>query len=112
MTSLSMLDIAPVKDSARDYRPSSARLSSQSSVPLPDLTRRVVTLDIYRGFVMLALASEGYVSDMATMHFPGNEIALFLASQFQHVAWQGCHFWDLIQPSFLFLVGASIPYSF
>jgi predicted acyltransferase len=35
-----------------------------------------------------------------------------LAYQFDHVAWTGCGFWDLIQPSFMFLVGAALPFSY
>ena len=35
-----------------------------------------------------------------------------LAYQFDHVAWTGCAFWDLIQPSFVFLVGVALPFSY
>ncbi len=35
-----------------------------------------------------------------------------LAYQFEHVAWVGCTIWDLIQPSFMFIVGAAMPFSF
>ena len=34
-----------------------------------------------------------------------------LAYQFDHVAWTGCAFWDLIQPSFMFMVGVAVPFS-
>jgi predicted acyltransferase len=36
----------------------------------------------------------------------------FLAYQFDHVSWIGCSFWDLIQPSFMFMVGVAIPFSY
>ena len=36
----------------------------------------------------------------------------FLAYQFEHVAWTGCSFWDLIQPSFMFIVGVAMPFSY
>ena len=32
--------------------------------------------------------------------------------QFDHVAWRGCTFWDLIQPSFMFMVGVAMPFSY
>ena len=32
--------------------------------------------------------------------------------QFDHVQWRGCSFWDLIQPSFMFLVGVAMPFSY
>ncbi|MCC6512054.1 MAG: DUF5009 domain-containing protein, partial [Pirellulaceae bacterium] len=35
-----------------------------------------------------------------------------LKYQFSHVEWQGCAFWDLIQPSFMFMVGVSMAYSY
>ena len=35
-----------------------------------------------------------------------------LADQFTHRDWVGCTFWDLIQPSFMFIVGAAMPFSF
>ena len=34
-----------------------------------------------------------------------------LAKRFEHVQWRGCGFWDLIQPSFMFMVGVALPYS-
>jgi predicted acyltransferase len=35
-----------------------------------------------------------------------------LGEQFHHVKWEGLHFWDLIQPFFMFIVGVSMPLSF
>ena len=35
-----------------------------------------------------------------------------IARQFTHVPWVGCTLWDLIQPSFMFMVGVAMPYSF
>ncbi len=34
-----------------------------------------------------------------------------LGEQFEHVPWIGTHFYDLIAPAFLFMVGMSMPYS-
>lgn len=71
-----------------------------------------MSLDAYRGFVMLAMISEGMgFSDVAS-HFPDSGFWEFLAYQFSHVPWVGCAFWDLIQPSFMFMVGVSMPYSY
>jgi heparan-alpha-glucosaminide N-acetyltransferase len=36
----------------------------------------------------------------------------FLAFHTDHVPWVGCSFWDLIQPSFMFMVGVAVPYSY
>jgi predicted acyltransferase len=32
--------------------------------------------------------------------------------QFEHFAWQGLHFYDVIWPLFMFIVGVSMPFSF
>lgn len=32
--------------------------------------------------------------------------------QFEHVEWSGCGYWDMIQPSFMFMVGVSMAYSY
>ena len=31
---------------------------------------------------------------------------------FHHAKWEGLHFWDLVQPFFMFIVGVSIPLSY
>lgn len=36
----------------------------------------------------------------------------WLYLQNEHVAWEGCVYWDLIQPSFMFMVGAAMPFAF
>lgn len=33
----------------------------------------------------------------------------WLAAQVDHAAWEGCTFWDLIQPAFTFMVGVAMP---
>jgi predicted acyltransferase len=79
----------------------------------PELPERLQSLDAYRGFVMLAMASAGLnLAKVAHESFPDNEIWQTIAYQTDHVGWVGCGFWDLIQPSFMFMVGAAMPYSF
>jgi predicted acyltransferase len=43
--------------------------------------------------------------------FPGNWFWSVLAYNQSHVEWAGCSLHDMIQPSFSFLVGFSLPYS-
>jgi predicted acyltransferase len=68
---------------------------------------RLVSLDAYRGFIMLMLVSEGFGLAVLNKH-PGWG---WLAAQFDHTAWEGCTFWDLIQPAFTFMVGVAMPFS-
>jgi predicted acyltransferase len=75
--------------------------------PLP----RLVSLDAYRGFIMLVMASDGFGIGRVAEHFPGSRFWQILDYQFSHTRWVGCSFWDLIQPSFMFMVGVAIPYS-
>lgn len=68
---------------------------------------RLLSLDAYRGFIMLLLVSEGFGLSVLR-DYPGWE---WLARQVDHVPWQGCTFWDLIQPAFTFMVGMAMPFS-
>ena len=71
---------------------------------------RLLSLDAFRGFIMLLMASSAFgVAQMAEMH-PGTFWET-IRPQFEHRAWQGCSLWDLIQPSFMFMVGVAVPYS-
>jgi heparan-alpha-glucosaminide N-acetyltransferase len=72
---------------------------------------RVVSLDVYRGFVMFLMAAELMELPVVAQHFPGNTFWEFIRSQTEHVLWTGCSLHDLIQPSFSFLVGVALPFS-
>jgi predicted acyltransferase len=43
---------------------------------------------------------------------PENRLWAIAAYQTDHAAWDGCSFWDLIQPSFMFMVGVAMPFSY
>ena len=60
---------------------------------------------------MLLMASGGFgIVQMASAH-PGT-FWEFIKPQFAHQDWQGCSLWDLIQPSFMFMVGMAAPLSY
>jgi heparan-alpha-glucosaminide N-acetyltransferase len=42
----------------------------------------------------------------------GSSLVHLLRQQLDHVEWRGCAFWDLIQPSFMFMVGVAMPFSY
>jgi predicted acyltransferase len=69
---------------------------------------RLISLDAYRGFIMLLLVSEGFGIG-ALQHYPH---WAWLAAQVDHAPWEGCKFWDLIQPAFTFMVGVAMPFAF
>ncbi len=73
---------------------------------------RIVSIDAYRGLVMILMASaigEGFsaLSQKDPSNIPLNVLTL----QFEHLEWRGITIWDMIQPSFMFLVGVSLPFS-
>jgi predicted acyltransferase len=86
--------------------------SQATTHPLPP---RLVSLDAYRGLTMLAMASGGLglhaVSENLRASGQDSRFWSFIGYQFEHVEWIGCSAWDLIQPSFMFIVGAAMAYS-
>jgi hypothetical protein len=69
---------------------------------------RLVSIDALRGFDMFWITGGGLVV-MLLARTSGNYALL---DQLDHQTWNGFHFWDLIFPLFLFIVGASIPFAF
>jgi heparan-alpha-glucosaminide N-acetyltransferase len=74
--------------------------------------QRLRSLDAYRGLVMLAIASHGLGIAATAKNFPDNRLWQAISHQFEHVPWVGCVFWDLIQPSFMFMVGVAMAFSY
>jgi predicted acyltransferase len=70
-------------------------------------TGRLVSLDAFRGFIMLLLVSEGFGFGA----LKGHASWAWLAAQVDHAPWEGCTFWDLIQPAFTFMVGVAMPFA-
>lgn len=76
---------------------------------------RLLSLDAYRGIVMLLLAFTAARWDwMIPIEEAHSDSALVqrIMEQFEHVEWEGLVMWDLIQPSFMFMVGVSMAYSY
>jgi heparan-alpha-glucosaminide N-acetyltransferase len=75
---------------------------------------RLMSVDAFRGLVMLLLVSDinGAFSfyEMAR-RFPDSPVWRALGTQFSHVEWSGAAIWDLIMPSFVFLIGIAMPLS-
>src|SRR5581483_4400417 len=76
---------------------------------------RLLSLDAYRGLVLLLLVPDVYGGfsfyEMAK-RYPDHTVWNALARAFTHVPWSGCSLWGLLLPSFLFITGVSIPYSY
>jgi predicted acyltransferase len=74
------------------------------------LTERVTSVDFFRGFTMFLLAGEA-THLYGQFHKFDSGIMQFFGTQFSHHQWHGLHFWDLIQPFFMFIVGVAIPFA-
>ena len=72
---------------------------------------RLVSLDAYRGLAMLLMASGLLNLPGVAAHFPGSAFWQAMGFHWEHVLWSGCSLHDLIQPSFSFMVGVSLPFS-
>ena len=71
-----------------------------------------MSLDAYRGFIMLALVSVAFGLKGQAMPFPDSEFWNDVLYHASHVKWVGCSAWDLVMPAFVFMVGVAMPYSY
>src|SRR5262252_6546351 len=74
-------------------------------------TKRNVSLDAYRGLVMLLMMAEVLQLSRVAAAYPTSLFWKILAFSQTHVEWFGCSLHDTIQPGFSFLVGVALPYS-
>ena len=72
---------------------------------------RLVSLDAYRGAIMLMMASGGLGLAQVARQHPDSGLWRFIAHQTAHAQWAGFTLWDIIQPAFMFMVGVALPWS-
>jgi predicted acyltransferase len=80
--------------------------SQETTVSPPE---RLTSIDALRGFDMFWIIGGDEVAN-AVAKWWGPQADSF-AEQFEHVAWEGFRFYDLIFPLFLFTVGVVLPFS-
>ena len=72
---------------------------------------RLRSLDFMRGFIMFLLMLESTsLYEILYKATEKNILGRFFI-QFQHHPWNGLHFWDLIQPGFMFIAGTAMALS-
>jgi predicted acyltransferase len=76
-------------------------------------SERLLSLDFFRGITMFLLVAEGTRLWSVLVQDPiaGTVFETFF-QQFHHHHWNGLHFWDLVQPFFMFIVGVAMPFSY
>ncbi len=90
--------------------------TSESGKKTGPAKERLQSLDAYRGLIMISLAFGGFgLAKTAALQLSQSPESTFwsvIKYQFSHVQWVGCGYWDMIQPSFMFMVGVSMAYSY
>lgn len=76
------------------------------------LSGRLLSLDAFRGAIMLFLMSAGLGFREVARLFPDSGAWQFLAGHTDHAKWLGGGAWDMIQPAFMFMVGVAMPFSY
>lgn len=81
--------------------------ASIAAAPAP-VGERLQSLDVFRGFTMFwLLGGKAFVIALAAVAGIG-----WTLYQLNHSEWEGLRYYDLIWPSFMLMVGVSIPFSF
>lgn len=104
-------------DSSKDFQDETVLSGSIAASDKSELAKvaakgvRLMSLDFYRGLIMVLLMLEStrlydHLGDITegTFFHP-------LMIQFTHHRWHGLHFWDLIQPGFMFIAGVAMAFS-
>jgi predicted acyltransferase len=91
--------------------PSGLDLASTLSTPShPAVSRRVMSVDALRGFDMFwILGADSLVGGLRRLS--DHPAVVTVADQLEHVPWHCFHFYDLIFPLFVFLMGVSTVFS-
>ena len=72
---------------------------------------RITSVDLFRGITMFLLIGESTRLYRHIRSIENSDTAQFFGTQFSHHQWNGLHFWDLVQPFFMFIVGVAIPFA-
>lgn len=83
-------------------------MTDQPAVPTPP--GRLLSLDALRGFDMFWIVGADAIGG-ALWNLRAGAPGRVLATQMNHVDWAGFHFYDLIFPLFVFMVGVAVPLS-
>jgi len=83
------------------------RQSAQKALPSSD---RVLSLDTFRGFTMFCIVG-GEALALGIQHLGHNRVIDLIVRELTHTPWIGLRFEDCIWPSFMLMVGVSVPLS-
>jgi predicted acyltransferase len=75
------------------------------------VSNRLSSLDFLKGMTMILLALESTLLFEHLLPIAKGSWADPILNQFFHHPWHGLHFWDLIQPTFMFVAGVALAFS-
>lgn len=75
--------------------------------PAPE---RLLSLDAFRGFTMFWIVGGGFLM-LGFQHLGHNMVIDLIVHELSHTPWIGLRFYDCIWPSFMLMVGVSVPLS-
>src|SRR3954454_22433094 len=88
-----------------------ASAATVSGAPQLAAGQRLVSLDAFRGFTMFwLLGGKAFVMAIAGLGL--GVFSEFIRYELTHTPWEGLRYYDLIWPSFMLMVGVSVPFSF
>lgn len=77
----------------------------------PKSSQRFMSIDALRGFIMFFIIGGDELIKKIAEHFNNPTFNKISENFTSHVDWEGLHFYDMIFPAFLFLIGVVIPFS-
>jgi predicted acyltransferase len=82
-----------------------------STAPQPANSERLLSIDALRGFDMFwIIGGDGIAAAIGKLS--GNAVVLGVTAQVSdHMPWAGFRYYDMIFPLFLFIIGATLPFS-
>ncbi len=92
--------VEPVLAAATEFPPAS-----------PPAPGRLASLDAFRGFIMFWIVGGGGLM-LGLQRLGHNFLIDTIVYQLNHTPWKGLRFYDCIWPSFMLMVGMSVPFSF
>lgn len=105
--------LAAIRHNDQELKYGTAKLHMRIKHPVPSsVAGRLQALDAMRGMIMILLCAESCFVYIALKNLNLASPLSMLANQFFHHEWHGLRFWDLVQPAFMFMAGASLYISY
>ncbi len=77
----------------------------------PPVSKRLVSLDVFRGWTMFWIVGGAAILD-SLQHLSPNPVLNAIIYELTHTEWRGLRFEDCIWPSFMLMTGMSLPFSY